>query len=104
MSIKDRIIRKLAEGRASKVAPEIVEEVAGKGSEKEKAGNLAEALREMIPIVGVPEMKRRVIKGVSDEFAEKKRGNPNITEDELVGEYLDEPRATVLFKDLRDKK
>jgi hypothetical protein len=95
LSLKDKIIKK-----GEKVFTKVVDKTLAKTPKDKQAALLAENLRRMIRFTGVVEMRRRVIEGIEGDFRKKLADNPDISIDELIAEYVNEPEAMLLFKDL----
>lgn len=91
MGLSDKIVN-----RAVKTAHKPLRKLLAKASRKDKFI----ILRSMVGLVSVEEIRRKVITGFEGEFRRKLEDNPSITVQELIQEYLDEPEAVGLFKDL----
>ena len=96
MSIKDKLMEK-----GEKAIIKAVDKTLGKIPTEKQAAFLAKSLRKMIPLIGVTEMSKRVITGIEGDFRKKLEGNPDLTIDELISEYIKEPESMVLLKDLK---
>ena len=70
-----------------------------------KLGNKSEAqlcvlIRGYIPVVGTREARRQVIKGVERDLRKKAKKNKEMTADDLLKSYKDEPEFVKLWVEL----